>query len=451
MIIGLGRSGHSVARLLKKNGVQVVATDKAPRKKISENILDWFDENKVEIHSGDLTGELLQGINLVVPSPGVPLDQSFFDTVRSRKIEIVGELALAGAMYKKPIIAVTGTNGKSTVTELIGEMLISSGYTPFVGGNLGIPLAEHLLGEENTDVAVLEVSSFQLDTAPYFRPDIAVLLNISPDHLDRYKTYEGYVASKISIFKDQEGSDYGVINSDDPESSRYISQRSFRSRKTYFGKHCPPGHPSASIAGSEVIFSSGNDSAFEHFDLSGGVLESEPNCYNAAAAIIAAKIFGCSQKGIEQALHTFEPLGHRMSLVGEVSGIKYYDDSKATNIGAVSAALRGFASPVVLIAGGRDKGGDYRLMLDQVSEKVKAMIVIGEAQEKMMNVFAEVTDVIVAKSMEAAVVQASKLADSGDSVLLSPACASFDMFDSYSHRGEVFRNAVEAIMREMEV
>ncbi|MBU0482476.1 MAG: UDP-N-acetylmuramoyl-L-alanine--D-glutamate ligase, partial [Proteobacteria bacterium] len=398
------------------------------------------------LQCGTLAGDLLEGINLIVVSPGVPLQQQFFAAAREQGIRVIGELALAAALYDKPILAITGTNGKSTVTELLGIIVKTAGFRAFVGGNLGVPLAEHLLKTEETDLAVLEVSSFQLDTAPDFRPEIALLLNISPDHLDRYHDYEEYAASKLSIFKGQLRTGHAVINGDDPEITSRIDGYPVPAQRGFFGVNPPPGTPSASICGALVRVDLAKGGDVETFSLTGSCLAGEPNAHNAAAAILAARIFGCAASAVQKALVGFRPLGHRLSLVGEFGGVKYYDDSKATNIGAVSAALSGFSGPVVLIAGGRDKGGDYRLMLDQVTGRVKAMVLIGEAKDKMAEAFSGVTKVVMAESMDDAVRKAGNLAAEGDSVLLSPACASFDMFDSYSHRGDVFRAAVSEIM-----
>jgi UDP-N-acetylmuramoylalanine--D-glutamate ligase len=355
-------------------------------------------------------------------------------------------MALAAGLVAIPIVAITGTNGKSTVTELIGAMFKAAGRPVFVGGNLGQPLSEYLLNPYPVEVLVLEVSSFQLDTAPDFRPEVAVLLNISPDHLDRYVDYDHYAASKFSIFSAQTRLDAAVLNVDDHETSARLAGHNFAGRRFFFGCSCTDEDKGARIDGQEVIFKAGPDVAAERYSLAASELGHEPNLHNAAAAIIAARLLDCPPDGIRTAIAEFKPLAHRLEEIAEIDGVLYQDDSKATNIGAVAAALAGINRPVVLIAGGRDKGGDYRLLREIVKEKVKGMILIGEARDKMAAAFTGLIRVALADDLEDAVRLAGEMAVSGDVVLLSPACASFDMFTSYGHRGRVFKDAVRALL-----
>ena len=445
LVVGLGRSGIAAVKLLRKLGAEVWATDSASIDKLDKQFLGWVRRHDVTVKCGAHGEELLDNVDLLVVSPGVPLDLPLLVDARARGVAVIGELALAAGLVSTPIVAITGTNGKSTVTELIGEMFRAAGRRVFVGGNLGQPLSEYLLDPYPVEVLVLEVSSFQLDTAPDFRPEVAILLNISPDHLDRYDDYDHYVASKFSIFSAQTRLDAAVLNADDHETSARLAGHNFAGRRFFFGCSCTDEDKGARIDGQEVIFKAGPDIKAERYSLAASELGHEPNIHNAAAAIIAARLLDCPPEGIRKALAEFKSLGHRLEEVAEIDGVLYQDDSKATNIGAVAAALAGMNRPVVLIAGGRDKGGDYRLMSEIVREKVKGMILIGEARDKMAAAFSGLTKVIMADGLPDAVKLAEEMAAGGDVVLLSPACASFDMFTSYGHRGQVFRDAVLAL------
>ncbi|MCK4837151.1 MAG: UDP-N-acetylmuramoyl-L-alanine--D-glutamate ligase [Desulfobulbaceae bacterium] len=445
LVVGLGRSGRAAVKLLHKLGAAVTATDSATLERLDQQFLDWAHSHDVKVEGGAHSDRLLDKVDLVVVSPGVPLDLPLLDAARGRGVAVVGEMALAAGLVSTPIVAITGTNGKSTVTELIGAMFLAAGRRVFVGGNLGQPLSEYLLDPYEAEVLVLEVSSFQLDTAPDFRPEVAVLLNISPDHLDRYVDYEHYAASKFSLFSAQTRLNAAVLNADDHEIMGRLAAHNFVSRRFFFGCNCPEGDNSATINGLEVIVKAGPGAKEERYSLAASELGLEPNLHNGAAAIIAARLLDCPAEGIRTAIAEFKTLGHRLEKIAEIGGVLYLDDSKATNIGAVAAALAGINRPVVLIAGGRDKGGDYRLLAGIVKEKVKGMILIGEARDKMAAVFSELTRVALADDLPAAVRLAASMADRGDVVLLSPACASFDMFTSYGHRGQVFKDAVLAL------
>lgn len=445
LVVGLGRSGIAVVKLLYKLGAEVRATDSAALDTLDSQFLNWVNQHGVTVECGAHNDRLLDNIDLLVVSPGVPLDLPLLVTARKRGVAVIGEMALAAGLVSTPIIAITGTNGKSTVTELVGEMFKAAGRSVFVGGNLGQPLSEYLLEPFAAEVLVLEVSSFQLDTAPDFRPAVAVLLNISPDHLDRYDDYAHYAASKFAIFAGQTQLDAAVINIDDPEISARLTNQNFVSQSFFFGCNCGATDNGARINGQEVVVKTAPDVEAEYYSLVDSVLGYEPNIHNVAAAIIAASLLDCPPGGIRQAIAEFKPLGHRLEKVAEIDGVLYLDDSKATNIGAVGAALAGMDRPTVLIGGGRDKGGDYKLLGKIVQEKVKGMILIGEAKEKMAAVFGDLTEVVLADDMGEAVSLAATMAVSGDVVLLSPACASFDMFSSYGQRGQVFKDAVHKL------
>lgn len=453
LVVGLGKSGISAAEFLLAQGVRVSISESGRPAELDQEKIRRLKGEGVNLEIGGHSSEFFSAADLIVLSPGVPLDLPALAAARRQGVPVIGELGLAAAFIRIPLIAVTGTNGKSTVTALVGDLLRSAGKQVFVGGNIGTPLTEFLLESRQYDVAVVEVSSFQLDTAGPFRPDIAVLLNISPDHLDRYASYADYVASKFSILKAQRQSDAAILNADDAEIMAWLARtakghghgRFPESRLYYFGRS-QQGRPGARLKGKTVVLSGCGEPAGvdEEYDLAASVLNESPNLENAMAAILAARLLGCTAAAVRSGLAAFRTLPHRLALVAERNGVKYFDDSKATNVGAVFSALDSMNQPVVLIAGGRDKGGDFGYLRSMVRDKVKSMILIGEAKAKMAETFADLTEVHMADSMADAVAIAGRIAEPGEVVLLSPACASFDMFTSYAHRGEVFREIVLA-------
>lgn len=423
LVVGLGSSGLAAVDFLLGRGIEVSVSDGGAELGPAGEVAHGLRQRGVHCEFGGHSPGLFTSVDVILLSPGVPLELPELAVARRAGVKIIGELALAAAYLRTPVIAVTGTNGKSTVTTMIGEILQSAGNRVFVGGNLGTPLCRYLEGEQEADWVVLEVSSFQLDGAGEFRPHIGVLLNISPDHLDRYPDYQAYVASKWSLFAHQKEGDYAIVNGKDREIVRLLATEPPRAELYDF-----------TLADRLDVLAGLTPPA--------GALSREPNRQNALASALAARLAGCGLGEINRGLTQFEALPHRLALVARVDGVDYYDDSKATNIGAVESALGGMTRPVVLIAGGLDKGGDYRLLLPMVGEKVKAMVLIGSAREKMEAAFAGTVPVVRADGLEQAVKAARKLAQPGDSVLLSPACASFDMFSGYAQRGEIFSSLV---------
>ncbi|OGR00280.1 MAG: UDP-N-acetylmuramoylalanine--D-glutamate ligase [Deltaproteobacteria bacterium RIFOXYD12_FULL_55_16] len=456
VVVGLGKSGVSAVRFLLKLGVKISVSEGGRAESLEGDLGCWLAEKGVFVETGGHTAELLTSADCLLVSPGVPLGIAPLVAARQKGIPVIGELALAKDFLKAPVVAVTGTNGKSTVTTLIGDLLRGSGRKAFVGGNIGIPLAEYLAGPQDCEVVVLEVSSFQLDSAGEFRPQVGVLLNITPDHLDRYASYEAYVEAKISLFKNQQPGDVAVLNGDDPAIAGWLAGGAERKSpwpvraeiRQY--SSCGRSGVTASVSGTRVRLATQDapGKMAEEYELAGTPLAQAPNSENAMAAILAVRAMGCSPADIRKSLAAFTPLPHRLALVAEIDGISYYDDSKATNVGAVYSALGGMQQPVVLIAGGRDKGGGYEMLLPLVREKVRGMVLIGEAKEEMAKAFAGLTRIAFAGEMPEAVQLAGTMAQKGDAVLLSPACASFDMFSSYSHRGEVFTQAVSRIKQQ---
>ena len=457
LVVGLGKSGMAAARFLLGQGIRVSASEGGLAQAPVRRGVQWLQEKGVYCELGGHSPELFTSVDVVLLSPGVPLDLPALAAARQAGVPIIGELALAPAYLRSPVIAVTGTNGKSTVTTMIGDILQAAGNRVFVGGNLGTPLCEYLAGPQEADWVVLEVSSYQLDSAGAFCPEIGVLLNISPDHLDRYPDYAAYAASKWRLFAHQGRRQRAVINHDDPEIGHLLATAPPAAALFSFG-----GGGVAGPYQARALDASGQEETAAVSDHGGGMirvravagseedeeyelaagLALEPNRQNALAAVLTARLAGCRPAAVARGLAAFKALPHRLALVATVDGVGYYDDSKATNIGAVNSALKGLAGPVVLIAGGLDKGGDYRLLLPVIREKVRAVVLIGSAREKMKAALAPEVPVLEADDLAAAVRAASSLASPGDVVLLSPACASFDMFTSYAQRGEVFRQAV---------
>ncbi|OGR08315.1 MAG: UDP-N-acetylmuramoylalanine--D-glutamate ligase [Deltaproteobacteria bacterium RIFOXYD12_FULL_50_9] len=440
LVVGLGKTGLSAVTFLQGLGVHVSVSESQPLAKLDPGMVSALSRQDVFLEAGGHSEKLFTSVDRIMVSPGIPLTIPALVAARKQGITIFGDMALTPYFLQAPMAAITGTNGKSTVTTLLGDLLLASGKNPFVGGNIGTPLTDFFMSSQDAESVVLEVSSYQLDTSGDFRPDVAVLLNITPDHLDRYESYDAYADSKFRIFAKQSRQDAAVLNLDDAEIMARLPAR-FNARTFFFGTDLG-GRPGATIRDGKVLLNLQQGTADEIYDLADTALSLPPNTQNAMAAIIAARLMGCRADKVVAGLHSFRPLAHRIDLIAEIDGIRFYDDSKATNVGAVYAALSAMERPVVLIAGGREKGSDYRLIHELVRRKVKAVVVIGEARARMLAEFGPLTRVSSAGSMVEAVGMAKELADAGDDVLLSPACASFDMFNSYAHRGDVFAQAV---------
>lgn len=441
-MVGLGASGMSAARLLQARGARVAVSDSRSEAEIDDSFRRWLGSTGCAAEWGGHNESFLLQSDCIVVSPGVPLELPVLATARQQGIPIFGEMGLACQFVGEPIVAVTGTNGKSTVVRLLGDIFARALRKVFVGGNIGTPVADYVLAGDRAEVLVLEVSSFQLDSIGLFKPQVAILLNISPDHLDRYPDNDAYIQSKMRIFSDQESNQIAIVNGDDPTICAWPEK--LPGHRLAFSNRVP--QTSATwLEGSTAVYSGGQtDGQRERYKLPPQLLAG-PNPANAMAAILAARQMSCPPAAIAEALADFSPLAHRMTPVAEIDDVFFIDDSKATNIGAVEAALQSISRPVILIAGGRDKRGGYSQLANAVREKVKAMVLIGEAREAMAAAFASMCRIELAADMEEAVQTAMRQAAPGDIVLLSPACASFDMYSSYAHRGRVFQEAVRQL------
>lgn len=428
IVVGLGVSGIAAVRLCLSKGAVVTATDSRPLSELSHELRAL----PITMCAGGHEGVAFDSADLVVVSPGVPPLVQLQQAER-QGVPVIGELDLGARFVEAPLIAVGGTNGKSTVTTLLAQMFAQAQDRVFSGGNLGTPLAQ--AAQEKWDLLVVEVSSFQLERAPCFHPRVALLLNITEDHLDRYPDFAGYAAAKGNAFLLQGTGDFAVI----PVGDRLCEQQARRGlgRILTFGTGGDYAHDRRSI----VERDTGERFSFEDSRLFG-----EHNALNVAACVAAARALGLGKTAIESALRQFVPLPHRMAFVDEIGGVRFYDDSKGTNVGASVSALQGLQETRgVLIAGGRDKLGDYTPLAEALAKKGRAVVVLGEAADRIAQATQGVLPTLRVRDLEQAVRVAFEQAISGDAVLLSPACASFDMFKSYADRGEQFVAAVRRL------
>jgi len=435
----MGASGAAAAAFLTARGAAVTVTDRAfvPD---AANEIPALESRGVRFELGRHFPESFTRADMIVVSPGVPHTMPLIREAEADGVPVMGELELASRFIQKPIVAVTGTNGKTTTTTLLGHLLSSAGFRVVVGGNIGTPLTSLADTVDTADAAVVEVSSFQLDTIDTFRPDIGVLLNITPDHLDRYENLSAYADSKGRMLENQRETDVAVLNGNDPEIRRVAAGAAAR---TSF-LHARPGEAGGVFQEERFVLRGGPHDGTV-LDLSCLRQPGHHNRENAAAAALAALAFGAAPDHVQAALATFQGLPHRIAPVAVKGGVRFFDDSKATNIDAVAKALEAFSEPVVLIMGGRNKGYRFDALASVVGERVRALLVMGESAPEIMRDLGKVVPSRVCSDMTDAVRQAVSLASPGDVVLLSPGCASFDMFKNYADRGEAFCRAVASI------
>jgi UDP-N-acetylmuramoylalanine--D-glutamate ligase len=437
-ILGLGVSGRAAARYALWRGAKVRISDSRPKERFLVEEKELLELPGVTWEAGGHSFEFLNWAKRILISPGVDLSQPLLHRLAKAGVALSGELAVAARELHVPTVAITGTNGKTTTTTLVGELLEAGGIKAFVGGNIGTPIYDFLREPQGRRMVVAEVSSFQLESAGDFAPQIGILLNITPDHLDRHGSIEVYGQVKMRLFAHQRAGDLAIVNGDDPLCRRLASE--VPGELQTFGSG--PDN-TAQIIGKTIRVSLGEE--VEEYPLEATALGNSVGLQNGAAAILAARRLGVAHGTILTALRAFRLLPHRIELVAEVGGVRYYNDSKATNTGAVLGALEEFSGNVLLIAGGRDKGDDYRLLRPAAAASVRLLITIGEAAELLEAALADVVKTHRAASMAEAVRLAAARARRGDVVLLSPACASFDMFKNYGHRGDEFRKEVEAL------
>ncbi len=439
LVVGLARSGVSAANLLFKSGAIVTATDGKGEGELSENIERL--KKGISLKLGGHDSVNLEDIDLTVISPGVLWDSPFLDRIRKKGIKIISEVELAFQYLKAPFIAVTGTNGKTTTTTMTGEMLARGGRKVFVGGNIGNPLCEEALNDGRSELVLSEISTFQMEGIETFKPHISAILNITPDHLDRHRDMDEYIELKRRVFVNQDEGDYTILNMDDDITANLSKEG--RGRKIFFSrlKEVENG----AFVRKDNIFFKMDGREQRVCSLSDLRLIGVHNIENTLASVAISGLCGIPAKAMGEVISEFKGIKHRMEFVREIKGIKFINDSKGTNVGAAVKSLQSFNEPIILIAGGKDKGSDYSPMKNLIEERVKFLILIGDAKKKIAAALNGFKNKIEAVSLEDAVTEAFNRGSKGDVVLLSPACASFDMFRDYEDRGEQFKKIVKKI------
>ncbi len=439
-VIGIGKTGLATAAFLSKRGIHVLVTDEKPPAQWGE-ALTFLENLPTKIAIAPYGPEILAGVDLVVPSPGIyPAHAILREAVR-RKVEVLSELELAGRFLKTPMVAITGTNGKTTTTSLIGEILRNAGKKVFVGGNIGEPLIGYTDGPQDAEWAIIEVSSFQLQWAKNFHPKIALLLNVTPDHIDYHGSMQAYREMKERIFACQTPDDLAILNGDENDSLS-LAER-LPARVEFFSSSRPV------LSG---MFREGKnlvhilpDKTRDEYPLEIMNLPGKHNMENVMAAIMATRGCGCAPAEIATAVAKFRGLPHRIEFVSEINGVRFYDDSKGTNVGAVLRAVESFTEPLVLLLGGRDKEGDFDSLIPSIKKMVKETVIFGEAREKINSLIGKEVKTTVCTTLKDALQTAYRMASPGDAVLLSPGCSSFDEFKNYKDRGDRFQEWVKQL------
>jgi UDP-N-acetylmuramoylalanine--D-glutamate ligase len=441
LVVGLGRSGLSAARWLIREGADVTIGDIMSEKDLQGELYREAMKLGAKLETGGHRVETFLNQEMIIVSPGVPLEIAPLKAAKERGITIIGEMELAFRLFDTPVVAVTGTNGKSTAVSLLELMIRGSGARLFVGGNIGTPLMDYVMGDQSADYVLVEVSSFQLDTMEKFCPVVSILLNITPDHLDRYSDYEAYVQSKLRIFQNQGAGHYAVLNDDDERLARFLPKGEVTVLRYGMEER---GCRNAFMHGSRMITRLPGKKDY-HFDIEGFHLPGRHNLENLMGVVLAGLALGLGPEVIRNSIGDFKGLPHRIELVGSIGGTDFYDDSKATNVDAAVRSVESFDRPLILIAGGRHKGGDYSPLVKAAKGKVKKAILIGEARYLIAGSFEGIIPFELADSMGEAVSKAYRSAEANDVILLAPACSSFDMFSDYGHRGRIFRGEVKGL------
>jgi UDP-N-acetylmuramoylalanine--D-glutamate ligase len=446
LVVGLGKSGVASALFLKSRGARVTVSDSKPEAELRNEILLLL-EHGITVETGGHGERTFRGQDLIVVSPGVPVDAPLLVQARSMGESsvtgtIIGEIELAARFLPGKIVAITGANGKTTTTSLAGEIIAAGNFSTLVGGNIGTPAISFVDEAGPSTWIVLEVSSFQLETIVEFRPRIAVILNITPDHLDRHKTFDNYVNAKARVFENQRADDFTVLNADDTTAAGLADRT--RGQVVWFSRK-KEVERGAIVRGGNIYFRDGQREReilpFDEVSLKGG-----HNLENVLAGVSVGMLVGCQPEQIREAVRHFKGVEHRLEFVARVAGADYYNDSKATNVDATIKALESFPGNVHLILGGKDKDSDYSVLQDLLRERVKRVYTIGAAAAKIEAQIQGATEIVHAETLEKAVRLASEGAAAGDVVLLAPACASFDQFQSYEHRGRVFKETVHSLV-----
>ncbi|WP_263371276.1 UDP-N-acetylmuramoyl-L-alanine--D-glutamate ligase [Granulicella cerasi] len=441
LVAGLGKSGLAAARFLKQHGARVTVSDSRPATLIAE--LPVLLDEGIDVETGGHGVLTFRRQDLIVISPGVPLSVPEIQRVMALGMPLIGELELGFQFLQGEVIAITGSNGKTTTTTLVGEIMKSAGRPTLVGGNIGTPVTEMVPPSTPETWSVLEVSSFQLETIETFKPRIAAVLNITPDHLDRHGSFANYAAAKTRITENQTAEDFLVLNGED-EPTKLVAANT--KAQIYWFSAKRQVKRGAFVDRDAIVFRREEGGAFEPvLPLSEIPLAGQHNVENVLAAVAMAKLAGVSNEVIRETVAAFKAVEHRLEFVREVDGVRYFNDSKATNVDATAKALEAFASGVHVVLGGKDKDSDYATLAPLIRERVKTVITIGSAAEKIERQLAGVAKIESAGTLQRAVLLAKEHAVAGDVVLLAPACASFDQFENYEHRGRVFKEIVAGL------
>lgn len=440
-ILGAARSGLSAARLLQSKNAKVFVSEIRPARDKQIEI-EALKKTKVDFEFGKHSGKIFEA-DLVVLSPGISTKSEIVQKVRSKKILMWSELEVAFRFCPGPIIAISGSNGKTTTTALIGEMFKQSGKRHLVAGNIGNPFSDAVRQMDSETTAIVEVSSFQLETIAQFKPDIGILLNVMPDHLDRYENFDEYVKTKLRIFQNQTEDDIAILNSEDEATESAIRSFNLQSRQVQFHAGQKLGR-GCFVENGRIKFHVGQK-RFDVLAVNEIALQGTHNLSNVLAATSAALLAKIPVDAIRTTLKSFNGLEHRLEFVRELNGVKYVNDSKATNLESMLAGLNSFQQPLVLIAGGRAKENDFRRIQKTISNNVKKLILIGEAADKMYGALQNRALVTQAVSLKQAVTEANSAAQAGEVVLLCPGCSSFDMFSDFEDRGRQFKELVHKL------
>lgn len=442
LVVGLGKSGVAAAQFLQGRGARVTVSDSKAEAQLSREIPGLLDRGIV-VETGGHGERTFRDQDLIVVSPGVPYDVPQLMQARSLGVPVIGEVELAYRFLKGRIIGITGSNGKTTTTTLVGQILEHSGKKVQVGGNIGTPVIELAPMSTDDSWTVLEISSFQLETIEKFRVNVGVILNITPDHLDRHGTLEGYVAAKARIFENQTSEDHAVLNADDPICVPLAGKT--RGRVALFSRKSEVKN-GAFVRDEKLWFreQSGEREVMAADEIP---LKGAHNVENVLAAVAVGMITGCQPAQIRSAVMAFKAVEHRLEYVATINGVDYYNDSKATNVDATIKALESFPANIHIILGGKDKGSDYTVLQDLLRARVKKVYTIGAAAEKIASHIGDAAPLEKSETLEKAVRRAAESAVAGDIVLLAPACASFDQFENYEHRGRVFKELAASLKK----
>lgn len=439
LVAGLARTGVAVSLFSAGYGAVVTATDEKPEAELGDAPAR-LREAGVRLALGAHDSSIFLEQDLIVLSPGVPAHLPALDQARARGIPVWSEIELAWRFLRGKLVAITGSNGKTTTTSLVAHILKTAKIPTLVGGNIGTPLLALVESSSDSTVTVAELSSFQLETTESFRPEIGVLLNLTPDHLDRHASFEEYASAKLRIFENQLDRDAAILNADDPEVARRAPSKPHvfwfsRQKRVAAGAFLHDDQIIFRNEGSEAVVARREDIP----------LRGNHNLENVLAACAAASLAGAAPAAIASGIKSFQGVEHRLEFVAEISGVQFYNDSKATNVDASVKAIEAFPGPLLVILGGKDKGGSYAPLRDLLHERARLALLIGAASEKIAAELGDAVPVVRAGTMARAVEEAMNAAQLGDVVLLTPACSSFDQFENYEHRGRVFKELVTAL------